>query len=97
MKKLPLIFIVIIGGKTENRREKVENNSNVSISPSIPGQSKTYHAFFDATTLCVLCNFFSLSDRSYLDLIDLCLYRCPSWKAMKSLRGQTSFLFIITI
>ena len=34
-------------GKTENQRENVESNSNVSVFAPIFGQSKTYHVLID--------------------------------------------------
>ena len=36
-----------IGGKPENRWEKVENNSNVYVFPSNPEHDKIYPVFFD--------------------------------------------------
>ena len=37
----------VIGGKTENRREKVEINSNVSVFPSNPDHDNFYLVSFD--------------------------------------------------
>ena len=36
-----------IGGKTESRCEKVENNSNVSVFPSNPNHDNFYPLSFD--------------------------------------------------
>ena len=45
----------IFGGKTENRGEKVGNNNNVSLFPSILGQSITYHVLFDVMSPLLAC------------------------------------------
>ena len=38
---------MLFGGKTENRHEMVESNSNVSVFPSNPDHDKLYLTFFD--------------------------------------------------
>ena len=46
MKKTRL-HACLFGGKTENRRDRVENNSHVSVFPSIPEHDKIYPVFVD--------------------------------------------------
>ena len=46
---------LVFGGKTENRCEKMESNSNVSAFPSILEHDKIYCVFFDVMPPLLAC------------------------------------------